>query len=149
MNFDPLGKLGWVVRIVVDSLPPHVESGPNDYRKDAPPFEEADHGTGWEINFDPYKIRSRDPLFPSVPDFLSEIPKWIKVIISTGHVTRFGNINQSGSKCSPYKTEIEIVYKLRHKFFIEKNVWARWTDFHLYSSIIFSYTRHQRWIIIR
>ena len=29
-------KLGCVVRIVVDSI--HAESGPNDHRKDAPPF---------------------------------------------------------------------------------------------------------------
>ena len=31
-------KLGCVVRIVVDSLLPHAECGPNDHRKDAPPF---------------------------------------------------------------------------------------------------------------
>ena len=31
-------KLGCVVRMVVDSLLPNVESGPNDHRKDAPPF---------------------------------------------------------------------------------------------------------------
>ena len=31
-------KLGCVVRMVVDSILPHVESGPNDHRKDAPQF---------------------------------------------------------------------------------------------------------------
>ena len=31
-------KLGCVVRMVVDSILLHVESGPNDHRKDAPPF---------------------------------------------------------------------------------------------------------------
>ena len=29
-------KLGCVVRMVVDSILPHVESGPNDHRQDAP-----------------------------------------------------------------------------------------------------------------
>ena len=28
-----------VVKMVVDSILPHVESGPNDHRKDAPPFK--------------------------------------------------------------------------------------------------------------
>ena len=32
------GKLGRVVRMVVDSMLPHAEGGPNDYRKEAPPF---------------------------------------------------------------------------------------------------------------
>ena len=31
-------KLGCVVRMVVDSILPHAESGPNDHRKDASPF---------------------------------------------------------------------------------------------------------------
>ena len=31
-------KLGCVVRIVVDSILPDAECGPNDHRKDAPPF---------------------------------------------------------------------------------------------------------------
>ena len=31
-------KLGRVVRIVVDSILPHADSGPNDHRKDATPF---------------------------------------------------------------------------------------------------------------
>ena len=31
-------KLGCVVRMVVDSMLPHAEGGPNDHRKDAPPF---------------------------------------------------------------------------------------------------------------
>ena len=31
-------KLGCVVRMVVDSILPHAESGPNDHRNDAPPF---------------------------------------------------------------------------------------------------------------
>ena len=31
-------KLGCVVRMVVDSILPHAESGPNDNWKDAPPF---------------------------------------------------------------------------------------------------------------
>ena len=33
-----LYKLGCVVRMVVDSILPHAECGPNDHRKDAPPF---------------------------------------------------------------------------------------------------------------
>ena len=32
-------KLGCVVRMVVDSILPHAESGPNDHPKDAPPFK--------------------------------------------------------------------------------------------------------------
>ena len=32
------GKLGCVERMVVDSILPHAECGPNDHRKDAPPF---------------------------------------------------------------------------------------------------------------
>jgi len=35
-------KLGCVVGLVVDSILPHAESGPNDHRKDAPPFEIKD-----------------------------------------------------------------------------------------------------------
>ena len=31
-------KLAHVVRMVVDSILPHAEIGPNDHRKDAPPF---------------------------------------------------------------------------------------------------------------
>ena len=31
-----LNKLGCVVRMVIDSILPHAESGPNDQRKDAP-----------------------------------------------------------------------------------------------------------------
>ena len=31
-------KLGCVVRMAVDSILPHVESGPNDHRKEAPQF---------------------------------------------------------------------------------------------------------------
>ena len=31
-------KLGRVVRMVVDSILLHAECGPNDHRKDAPPF---------------------------------------------------------------------------------------------------------------
>ena len=31
-------KLGRVVRMVVDSILPHGEFGPNDHRKDIPPF---------------------------------------------------------------------------------------------------------------
>jgi len=31
-------KLGCVVRMVVVSMLPHAERGPNDHRKDAPPF---------------------------------------------------------------------------------------------------------------
>jgi len=30
-------KLGYVVRMVVDSILPHAECGQNDHRKDAPP----------------------------------------------------------------------------------------------------------------
>ena len=33
-----MSKLGCVVRMVVDFTLPHAESGPNDHRKDAPPF---------------------------------------------------------------------------------------------------------------
>ena len=35
---EKMHKLGCVVRMVVDSILPHAESGPNDHRKDAPPF---------------------------------------------------------------------------------------------------------------
>ena len=35
-------KLGCVVRMVVDSILPHAECGPNDHRKDAPPFSLGD-----------------------------------------------------------------------------------------------------------
>ena len=31
-------KLGCVVKMVVDSILPHVECGPNDHQKDEPPF---------------------------------------------------------------------------------------------------------------
>ena len=31
-------KLGCVVRMVIDSILPHAESGPNDQRKDVPRF---------------------------------------------------------------------------------------------------------------
>ena len=33
-------KLGCVVRMVIASILPHAESGPNDNRKDAPPFKQ-------------------------------------------------------------------------------------------------------------
>ena len=33
-----LAKLGCVLRMVVDSVLRHAESGPNDHRKDTPPF---------------------------------------------------------------------------------------------------------------
>ena len=36
--FYSIAKLGCVVRMVVGSLLPHAESGPNDHRKDAPQF---------------------------------------------------------------------------------------------------------------
>ena len=35
---DQYNKLGCVVRMVVDSVLPHAESGPNDHRKDASLF---------------------------------------------------------------------------------------------------------------
>ena len=35
---DPSNKLGCAVGIVVDSILFYATSGPNDYRKDAPPF---------------------------------------------------------------------------------------------------------------
>ena len=35
---EKMHKLGCVVRMVVDSILPHAESGQNDHRKDAPPF---------------------------------------------------------------------------------------------------------------
>ena len=35
-------KLGCVVRMVVDSILPHAEGGPNDHRKDAPLFRRKD-----------------------------------------------------------------------------------------------------------
>ena len=38
---SPIYKLGCVVRMVVDSILPHAESGPNDHRKDAPPFRKT------------------------------------------------------------------------------------------------------------
>ena len=37
-KYTILNKLGCVARMVVDSELPHTESGPNDHRKDAPPF---------------------------------------------------------------------------------------------------------------
>ena len=36
---DATDKLGCVVRMVVDSILPHVECGPNDHLEDAPPFK--------------------------------------------------------------------------------------------------------------
>ena len=42
-------KLGYVVRMVVASILPHPESGPNDHRKDAPPFTLAHFGNAPEI----------------------------------------------------------------------------------------------------
>ena len=35
ISFGPYNKLGCVVRMVVDTILPHAESGPNDHRKDA------------------------------------------------------------------------------------------------------------------
>ena len=37
-NWNKLGCTGKWLTSVVDSILPHVECGPNDYRKDAPPF---------------------------------------------------------------------------------------------------------------
>ena len=37
-KYTILNKLGSVVRMVVDSILPDAQSGPNDHRKDAPPF---------------------------------------------------------------------------------------------------------------
>ena len=36
--FSDLCKLGCVVRMVVDSILPHAQCGPNDHRNDAPPI---------------------------------------------------------------------------------------------------------------
>ena len=38
VNYRRSSKLGCVVRMVVDSILPHTECGPNDHRKDAPPL---------------------------------------------------------------------------------------------------------------
>ena len=39
-------KRGCVVRMVVDSIPPHAKIGPNDHWKDAPPFNSCiGHGS--------------------------------------------------------------------------------------------------------
>jgi len=38
IQLDYRYKLGCVVRMVVDSIRPNAESGPNDHRKDAPSF---------------------------------------------------------------------------------------------------------------
>ena len=38
MAITTMSKLGCVVRMVVDSVLPHAESGSNAHRKDAPPF---------------------------------------------------------------------------------------------------------------
>ena len=38
IQLDYRYKLGCVVKMVVDSILPHAESGPNDHRKDAPQF---------------------------------------------------------------------------------------------------------------
>ena len=35
---EPMTELERVVRMVVDSILPHAECGPNDHRRDAPPF---------------------------------------------------------------------------------------------------------------
>ena len=40
---DQYNKLGCVVRMVVDSVLPHADCGPNDNRKDAPPFIVLSH----------------------------------------------------------------------------------------------------------
>ena len=37
-KYKSIFKLGCLVRMVVDSILPHAKSGPNDHRKDAPPF---------------------------------------------------------------------------------------------------------------
>ena len=37
-RFEAFYTLGCVVRMVVDSVLPHAESGSNDHRKDGPPF---------------------------------------------------------------------------------------------------------------
>ena len=34
-----VNKLGRVMRMIVDAILTHAESGPNDHRKDAPPFK--------------------------------------------------------------------------------------------------------------
>ena len=39
-------KLGCVVKMVVDTILPHAESGSNDHRKDAPPFSYVFFETG-------------------------------------------------------------------------------------------------------
>ena len=50
--FSDLCKLGCVVRMVVDSILPHAECGPNDHRKDAPPFIKR---SAWLLRSFPYK----------------------------------------------------------------------------------------------
>ena len=47
-----LCKLGCVVRMVVDSILPHAESGPNDQRKDAPPFTSPLNFARISLNFE-------------------------------------------------------------------------------------------------
>ena len=52
-------KLGGVVRMVVDSTLPHAESGSNDYRKDAPPFNIfGNQKNPWGLNFFQCSVRS-------------------------------------------------------------------------------------------
>ena len=45
-------ELGCVVRMVVDSILPHAESGPNDQRKDAPPFTSPLNVARISLNFE-------------------------------------------------------------------------------------------------
>ena len=40
-NVSDAYKLGCVLRMVVDSILPNAKFGPNDHRKDAPPFIET------------------------------------------------------------------------------------------------------------
>ena len=47
-----MDKLGCVVRMVVDCILPHAESGPNDQRKDAPPFTSPLNVARISLNFE-------------------------------------------------------------------------------------------------
>ena len=44
-------KLGCVVRMVIDSILHRAKSGPNDHRKDAPPFTRILLATSFQFHF--------------------------------------------------------------------------------------------------
>ena len=57
-----MSKLGFVVRMVADSILPNAECGPNDYRKVAPPFRTKDTRSLSEIRSLTYLPVTKDEL---------------------------------------------------------------------------------------